>query len=358
MRIEIVCPSRELFGSDRSGVRLAALMQSVGAEAWLLAPSGRPERGLSKLASEARVEMRTGPVIVVSSRGAHGGSAVLRPAPASADLTIYNSAAVAARVGARGPSLLVLREWLDPASVRHRLLCALHARRARGVVAVSSPVARQWRRSTRASLPGAVIPNWLDDHWLAEGEPAEREGILFVGRLSSWKGQLVLADAFERAFGRSVARPSLTFLGAEGPESHFQRHAEALRARCTARHWRLLPQTRDPRPVFRRAALVVLPSLRPEPFGNVVLEALASGCRVIAFPGGGIDDLAPRFPGVLEVVPRGVEPLANALRRWHHAGGPAQSSVEQRQTRDKIAADFTAPAARERWRDLLGRLAL
>ena len=168
MKVEIVCPSRDLFGSDRSALRLAVVLRSLGAKVWLTAPTARPELGLAALAAERGIEVREGPVAVVSSRGIVGGaSALRRPSPgAGADLTIYNSAAVAWRRGASGRSVLVLREWLEPASLRHRLLCAAHARRTNAVVAVSSQVKRQWKRCTDARLPSAVIPNWLEEDWV------------------------------------------------------------------------------------------------------------------------------------------------------------------------------------------------
>jgi glycosyltransferase involved in cell wall biosynthesis len=108
---------------------------------------------------------------------------------------------------------------------------------------------------------------------------------------------------------------------------------------------------------LRNAALVVVPSLRPEPFGNVILEALGSGCRVMAFPGGGPDDLAPLFPAALDVVPRGTRPLAEAMRRWWRSGGRAQSS----QTHDRSAATIRGMLSEEvmraQWSDLVDRLA-
>src|SRR5205823_6518240 len=66
----------------------------------------------------------------------------------------------------------------------------------------------------------------------------------------------------------------------------------------------------------------VVPSLRPEPFGNVILEALAAGCPVLAFGGGGPDDLAQRFPKWVRVVPRSVDALADGLRDWWVTGTP------------------------------------
>ena len=356
MRVEIVCSSREMFGADRSAVRLGSLLRSLGSEVSLTVPAQRPELGLGELAERDGLSASPGPVVVASSRGMSG--LVSRPSqhPPAFDLTIYNSSAVALRRGDRRPRVLVLREWLDPRRPAHRALVTLHRRRVERVVAVSTGVAERWRAGAGERVPAQVCPNWLDESWLRDDGPAEREGVLFVGRLNAWKGQLLLADAFERAFPASGERPGLTFLGAEGPGSPFHDNAVELRRRCERLGAQLLDLVPDPRPLLSRAALVVVPSLRPEPFGNVILEGLACGARVIAFPGGGVDDLAPAFPEALEVVDRGLESLASALERWWSAGGEAQPPALHAATLATLRERFTAAAVAPRWERILEEL--
>jgi len=59
----------------------------------------------------------------------------------------------------------------------------------------------------------------------------------------------------------------------------------------------------------------VLPSTEPEPYGLVVVEALASGARVVATDGGGPPEiLATSHPGAGRLVPaRDPEALAEAV---------------------------------------------
>lgn len=354
MRVDLVVASRELFGADRSAVRLGRVLTGLGAEVRLVVPTARPDRGLDRVAVAAGLEVAPEPVLVASSRGLSGLPATFRRGRArDAELTIYNSAAVALHRPDARRRVLVLREWIEPGWWRHRALCAWHRRRAAAVVAVSAPVAERWRRCAGDGVAATVCHNWLDDEALAEPAAGDREGILFLGRLNQWKGQLVLADAFERAFGVSGGAPSLTFLGAEEAGSPFHAAAEALRRRCEPLGARVLPFTAEPRELLERAALVVVPSLRPEPFGNVTLEALAAGARVVSFPGGGVDDLAPLFAGPLEVTARGTEPLAEALRRWWETGAPAQTAEERSRVRDVLDARFTATAAAACWSRVL-----
>lgn len=353
MNVEVACSSRELFGSDRSAVRLAVLLRELGAQVRLALPASRPELGLTKLAESHGIPCIPAPIVVVSSSGVDGaGSFAMRRQADWPDLCILNSSAVALRRGSKRPRLVVLREWLDPSSRRHRALVRLHSRRSDALVCVSRPVMAQWRACGGANLRTQVAWNWLDDAWLRPPTASRREGILFVGRMSRWKGQDVLARAYQLAFEGRSRRPSLTFVGAEDGSRRFKSEADKLRARADG-VWRVLPVTGNPRPHFEAAALVVIPSLRPEPFGNVGLEALAAGCRVIAFPGGGMDDLAPLFPKSLTLVRRGAEPLAEALAGWWDAGGRPQSTSEFAAAAETLNEQFSSRAAVERWRQVL-----
>lgn len=358
MNVELVCSSRELFGADRSAIRLATLLETLGADVSLTVPASRPSLGMDQLAERRGLRMAAGGVVIASSRGLTG----LRPSPRNAppaniDLTIYNSSAVLARRGDSAPRALVLREWIEPQSARHRALVRYHGRRVAQVVAVSHGVGERWAACAGAPSVTEICPNWLEPQWLTRSGDESREGVLFAGRLNRWKGHGILADAFGRAFRGVPDSPSLTFLGAEGAGSPFHEAARALRERCAANGWTLADFDPDPRRWFRHAALVVVPSLRPEPFGNVVLEALSCGARVLAFPGGGIDDLAPRFGDPLMVVPRTVADLARGLGDWFASGGGGQSRRELSHTDDVIARHYTAEAAAPRWQAVLDRVA-
>ena len=235
----------------------------------------------------------------------------------------------------------MVREWLEPERRAHRALAALHGRRVDLVVAVSDGVRRQWHQVTRAATPVVVIPNWLEspmDASSAHFTPLEsREGILCIGRFNAWKGQEALASEYEAAFGGGGDRPSLTFVG-EQRGTPFEARARVLRERGSNGMWNVQPFAADPSPYGGAAALLVVPSLHPEPFGMVILEALASGCRVLAYEGGGPDDLArvvsPLRPD------RSPPPwrLADALREWWADGGPAQSASGYAQTRRLLAS--------------------
>ncbi len=133
---------------------------------------------------------------------------------------------------------------------------------------------------------------------------------LYVGNLKVEKGVLDLAAAWERV-ARELPGATLVIVGG-GPA------AEALRSAVSAlaASVRIVgPQTLPQIPTWMAACdLLVLPS-HAEGTPNVVLEALASGRRVVATSVGGIPDLISR-PELGELVPPSApDSLAAAIVR-------------------------------------------
>jgi UDP-glucose:(glucosyl)LPS alpha-1,2-glucosyltransferase len=139
-----------------------------------------------------------------------------------------------------------------------------------------------------------VLPNCLD---LAElPPPRKRERlILFAGRVVADKGP----DAFVSAC--AAALPHLPGWGAEiigadrfsvdSPDTGF---VLMIRAAAEGANVRMLGYRDHPEVLaaMARAAIVVVPSRWPEPFGLVALEALASGAALICAPRGGLREVA------------------------------------------------------------------
>jgi glycosyltransferase involved in cell wall biosynthesis len=119
--------------------------------------------------------------------------------------------------------------------------------------------------------------------------PRSRRGdrFAFVGRLTAVKGPadlLAAGDRLTKISGRTVR---LVFAG-EGPlRSELERQAKNLAVEATFTGW-LDPPDVDAH--VGAACAVVLPSLWPEPFGLVGLEAARLGVPAVAYDMGGIRD--------------------------------------------------------------------
>lgn len=361
MSIEIVCSSRELFGADRAALRLAQTFQLLDREPFLVLPKARPERGLAAAADDAGIPWVERSVPLATSSGLDsvaGLRARHQRIGLDPTLSVINSASILAGSAPGARKVLMVREWLDPRSPKHRALVLRHRLGLDTAVAVSQGVMRQWRGCVRGPRHQVVVNDWLDDATIQAYSHGAREragSIVCVGRFNQWKGQEVLADAFELAYRAHSPRPSMRFVGAQ-PGTEFAERAHLIAERGHAEGWSVEPFVADPSQCFQQAALLVLPSMRPEPFGLVLLEGLAAGCTIIAFEGGGPDDLASAFPGVVRTVRRDVSSLAEALAGWWDAGGHSQTSSQHHATLEMLHERFSPTGAQTSWRRILARV--
>ncbi len=199
-------------------------------------------------------------------------------------------------------------------------------RQADGVIAVSDFL----RRELEAKLPEArgktkVIDSGVDLERFRHRDPwplrAEEPLYLCVGTLDERKNVVRLADAFSR-----LERGSLAFVG-DGPLR------ERLEGRPRVRLVGRVPHERVPDWI---AACDVLcqPSLI-EPFGQTVLEALATERPVVATRIGGPPELVTPETGVL-VDPGRVESIEAGLREaaeLPRPNPPARAVAEQHDVR-------------------------
>jgi len=146
--------------------------------------------------------------------------------------------------------------------------------------------------------------------------------VLFAGNLIPRKGVDVLLAALPRACDR---RSELRVVVAgDGPE---RTALESLAASLGLRDVVRFVGQQDREAVvglFQRARVAVVPS-RAEPFGLVVVEAMAAGARVVASDVGGIPEIAAETGGALLVPPDDPEALARAIVQA--LGDPAGDAV-------------------------------
>jgi glycosyltransferase involved in cell wall biosynthesis len=171
-------------------------------------------------------------------------------------------------------------------------------------------------RQTDLAAPDAVVAtsDYIRDHAIAGGvaaakahtilngvnldvfqpdgrEPHEVPRVLLVGRLDPNKGFHVALAALAEArdagchFDTTLAGARWWY-GAEEPSPYEQELFASLEA-IGGTYAGLVPRNRIAA-LFREHDLTYVLSLSQEPFGLVVLEAMASGCAVIASPRGGI----------------------------------------------------------------------
>lgn len=175
----------------------------------------------------------------------------------------------------------------------HRFL----SRRFHRVLAVSPEVEESWRamgipagRMTRTGVGldvaafRARIRRSRDEVRTELGIPADAPVGLMVGNLREWKGQQRVVEAFARIPGEEVPGLWILFAGDTAPAD--RPWAEALRKRVDAAglgdRIRFLGARTDVPDLLAAADFAIHASLQPEPFGLVIVEAMALGLPVLA----------------------------------------------------------------------------
>lgn len=323
--------SAELYGSDRSCLALASSIARQGWSASVLLPEDGP---LVPALEAAGVRVFVEPSLVLRK-------ADLRPGRLRSTLPAYASAARSLRRWSRGrsydlvhshcaPTLsgALLARWWDVPHVwqvheifSSALMCRAFEPMlctADAVITASGAVREQFRSSrlrdgAYVAYSGADVPQGMTGVVPGRREVPE---IVCVGRLNAGKGQDVLVDAVARvtAAGRRV---HLTLVGSYyGREEHFRVRLEDQVARLgLGDAVTLVGERRDALEIVARSDIAVVPSRTPEPFGKVLVEAMALGRPVVASAAGGPLEVVTDGVDGLLVRPSDPDALAAALLR-------------------------------------------
>ncbi|MEA2719609.1 MAG: hypothetical protein QOJ39_1473 [Candidatus Eremiobacteraeota bacterium] len=181
-------------------------------------------------------------------------------------------------------------------------------------------------RAERVTITPPPLPD--DAYAPAPHERPSARTLLFASRLTPRKGLRSLLGALARIAPHE--RPRLVVAG-EGEAE--ERDARALAARDDiVVDWRGKLSAADMRAAIDEADAVAVPSLWPEPFGLVGIEAQARGRPAVAYKVGGIDDW---IAGAGLAVRRGDEDaLAGAIRTvldeaiWPRLSAAARTRAE------------------------------
>ena len=139
-----------------------------------------------------------------------------------------------------------------------------------------------------------------------------------AGRLNHWKGQGLLLQAVAqlRDQGRlgdlHVAVVGDVFVGQDHIKQGLMQQVQQLGLQDRVQ---FIPFVADIVAVWRASDIAVVPSLEPEPFGMVAIEAMACGLPVIAARHGGLLDIVVDNETGLLFEPGNAHALAEALYR-------------------------------------------
>jgi glycosyltransferase involved in cell wall biosynthesis len=360
--ILFIQPVAEQGGSDHA---LARMVRSLANDGWdchiaLPAPSPLTEEFAAAGATMHVIPMRR---ITTSGRPVRWVAYV-----AGWPLAVVRLVRLARRVGAdvihsnslhswygwaaaawlRRPHVWHAREIVTQSSRALRLERGLARRFAVRVIAISAAVAAQLDPRNVVVLfdepdPAEFHPGRAGQFRLQVGIPDDVPLVGTAGRIDTWKGIDVLLDAVP---SMQAARPDLQVVIAGSLVQNKEAYSGRLAARVATMpgvHW-LGPRT-DMADLMADLDIFVLPSTQPEPFGLVLVEALASGVPVVATAAGGpVEILGEVESAAGRLVPPGdAAALAAAVRDLLGESRDGPTSTATRRARPRLR-QVTSPS--------------
>lgn len=309
LRILHLDHSTVLGGAERSILELAAAQRARGHSVTVAAGGDGPfmrtasERGIDTLSLALPREYVDAPALAGVRRG-------LRAALALVGASRRISAAIRAvgpdvvHVHTRKAQLATLAIPRHPRPVlfhlrdalpRHRVLrlpMVLAVRRSAHAVALTPWMTEDYRRAGAVPRSGTigVVPSGVNQERLAELATPWLDGtaeprIGFIGQIASWKGPhliVELAELMERRHGATFHLIGEVLF----PEAE-QRYGDWLRQRVKSSSARdsitWHPAAASPEGAMGMIDILVHTSTKPEPFGRVLVEAMAAHRPIVAF---------------------------------------------------------------------------
>ena len=207
----------------------------------------------------------------------------------------------------RRPWIVAHHTWIRPFGERF----TLRARLKTFLLRFSHNATISLAIADRIPTPSDIVGNPYNDHVykLRPEIPRDLE-LVYLGRLVSDKGVDTLLHALLQLKRWQLA-PRLTIIGS-GEEDHSLR---LLARNLGVEQQVTFTGAKQPDQIARLLnahQVLVVPSRMPEPFGIVVLEAIASGCVIIASRAGGLPDAVGKCGITYEI--GDLQALTNALQ--------------------------------------------
>lgn len=175
--------------------------------------------------------------------------------------------------------------------------------------------------------------------------PDDRPVVMMPARPTAWKGHAILLQAVSQMPDKEF---TLVLLGIGDATEKYYNHIESLVRKLGLESMvRLARKSSDMPASMMLADVVVMPSIEPEPFGRVAIEAQAMGRPVVAFDhGGACESITDEETGFL-AVPNDAASLAKKISQAL-ALGPRQRKKFGAAARAHIEREFTVTAMCEK----------
>lgn len=310
--------SAEMYGSDKVLLSLAAGLDREKFNPIVLLPCDGP---LREEMYKAGIRTHILPLVKVS-RSAFSPSGLLRlPADIIGSMRAITAALAGTRVDVvHSNTLAVLSgalwaKWNRIPHIWHVHEMIVHPRFIKRLfpfllrfladkVACNSNATMRLLLSSQPSLSSKTIVIWngIERKEPVAPNPAFRKNlglgpddvlVVLAGRINRWKGQGLLVEAADIIWKRGLRNIHFLIIGSHPPgQGHFSSALrEKIEASLVKNNIKTADFTDSIWDVWDSCDIACVPSIEPEPFGMVALEAMVSGKPVIAAAHGGLTDI-------------------------------------------------------------------
>ena len=190
--------------------------------------------------------------------------------------------------------------------------------------------------------PGAVSSARIEAMTRHLAVPDGAPIVLLPGRITRWKGQMVLVETMARLARRDAVA---VLLGDDQGRARFRAELDArIAALGLGGRVFFRPHVQDMPAALLLASVVVSASTDPEAFGRVVIEAQAMGRPVVASAHGGAAETIIGDETGLLVTPGDADALAHAIDTMLELDGPTALALGVRARGHVLAEGYTTAA--------------
>ena len=357
-----VIPELAAGGAERTTLEIVEALKAAGGRALVVSEGGRMEDELAQLGGELiRMPVKTKNPLAIHK---HAGLLAQIIRQEGVDLIHARSRApawsalwAARRTGI--PFVTTYHGAYGGKSAPKKLYNSVMARGDK-VIANSDYIADHIRNTYR--LPEArliTIPRGVDTHIFdpIKADPArvsalrselgKPDRLLFIlpGRLTSWKGQMVLIDALAELSDAEKAHFQVALIGdAQGRDDYLAALTSRIAENGLDDLVKITGHSSDMVNLYAAADLVLAPSTRPEAFGRIAIEAGAMQRPVIVSDHGGQRETVVDGETGWRVKPGDPADLARAIGAYlglstaerQNMGRKARTNVERQFTKSGL----------------------